>query len=363
MRERLKALASVWAAILLLLGFDAAVFRSGFYARYVAPDSIAGTVQLTLLRERKHQQDWQEPLVLTMGDSRMNYSPKVANEYCASKGHPFRLTHGGVAGSNPRVWHYLLREIDPTSRRYTAIVIPVDDYDDEDSFQDYSSYPLDAKYLSLLLRWEDLPEFPLSYTIDKYRQEAWRSCLLKGLAMQPDLYAFLKNPGKRLRDVKAVGDWWPNGSYDFLEAERDVRGLSVDFKARTAQYPAWADAGFRATVEAVLLRPVAPQTGQLATYRRKWFGKILERYAPSPTKIFFVRQPRAPFLRPAEWVTKKSHSVRDLARAPKVQLGRENLFDDLERPEYFRDALHMNRAGSLDFSRRLADEVARLLRN
>jgi hypothetical protein len=359
----LKVAVSVAAGVLLLLALDAAVFRSGLYASYIEPDSIAGTVQLTLLRERKHQQEWKEPLVLTMGDSRMNYSPKVANEHCASQGLPFRLTHGGVAGSNPRVWHYLLREIDPTSRRYAAIVIPVDDYDDEDSFQDYSSYPLDAKYLSLLLRWEDMPEFPLSYTIDKYRQEAWRTCLLKGPVMQPDVYAFLKNPSKRLADVKAIRDWWPNGSYDFLEAERDLRGLSVDFQAHTAQYPAWADANFKATVETVLLRPAAPQTGQLAAYRRKWFGKILERYQASPTKILFLRQPRAPFIRPTQWVQKKSHSVRDLAAPPKVQLSNENLFDDLERPEYFRDALHMNRAGSLEFSRRLADEVAQRLRN
>mgnify|MGYP000656010397 CR=1 FL=1 len=55
-------------------------------------------MELVLLRERKHQAEWKEPIVLKVGDSRMNYSPKTANEYIVTKGYPFRLSHGGVAG-------------------------------------------------------------------------------------------------------------------------------------------------------------------------------------------------------------------------------------------------------------------------
>ena len=45
-------------------------------------------------------------------------------------GYVFR--HAGVAGSDVRTWYYMLRDLDPTARRYRAIVFGVDDYEDED---------------------------------------------------------------------------------------------------------------------------------------------------------------------------------------------------------------------------------------
>jgi lysophospholipase L1-like esterase len=44
-----------------------------------------------------------------------------------------------------------------------------------------------------------------------------------------------------------------------------------------------------------------------------------------------------------------------------VILANEHLFDSLEHPEFFKDAMHMNRDGVERFSAMLADEVARLL--
>lgn len=53
--------------------------------------------------------------------------------------------------------------------------------------------------------------------------------------------------------------------------------------------------------------------------------------------------------------------VRTLARAERVSLVPEAIFDHLERPEYFFDGLHLNREGRRIFSRILADQVAELL--
>ncbi len=359
MRSSWKAFAAILAGLLGFAALDSAVFRSGWYARYLEPSSSAGAVELTFLRERKHQAEWKEPLVLTMGDSRMNYSPKLANEYSASKSYRFRLTHGGVAGTNPRTWHYMLREIDPTARRYAAIVLPVDDYDDEDTYIDFTDYPLDVRYLAMLLRWTDAPEYPLSYTTPKWALEAWRACLFRGLNLQPDLLAFVADPKKRIADAKANRDWWPDGSYDFLEEEKNVVGLAVNWETRSVSYPPGADDFFKKTVETVLLRPNAPQTGRYGAYRRKWFGKIFERYAGSPTKFIFVRLPRGPVIRPA--IDKVSHSIREFATRPGVLIGEEARANELERPELFKDALHMNRAGSTRYSVMLADDLARML--
>lgn len=350
-----KSTLAILSGLGLFLGLDAAVFRSGYYAQhFLEPNSSAGALQLTLKRERQHQAEWKEPLVLTMGDSRMNYSPKLANEYAASKGYSFRIGHGGVAGTNPRCWYYILRELDPTAQRYKAIVFPVDDYDDEDTYIDYRDYPIDIHYLAPILRWEDIPEYPKSYATPKYAQEAWRGVLLKGAALQADLLAFFKDPKKRLRDVKEVGDWWPNGSYDYLEDERNVVGLSIDWKTKAATYPTWADESFKQTVQTVLLRTVPPQTGVYGRYRAYWLEKIRQHYAASATKLMIVKIPRGPLIRPAEWVTKVSSSVRN---AKGYVLGDEHRYEELEKPELFRDALHMNRAGSTRYGEMLMDEL------
>lgn len=342
--------------VCLFFATDAAIFRSGWYSPYLEPNSSAGMMQLTLRRERMHQAEWKEPLVLTMGDSRMNYSPKLANEYLASKGHNFRLTHGGVAGTNPRIWHYTLRELDPTARRYKAIVFPVDSYDDEDTYIDFTDYPLDVNYLSLLLRWSDVPAYPQSYTTPKHALEAWKACLFKGAALQPDILALLAAPSKRFEEAKVTRDWWPNGSYEYLEEEKNVAGLSVDWATRTATIPPGVD---RQVVETVLLKPTAPQTGKYGNYRRRWFEEIFKRYAGSPTRFIFVMLPRGPVVRPT--VPTVSHSIREFASRPGVTLGDEHRFEVLEKPELFKDALHMNRAGSTLYGQMLADDLARML--
>jgi hypothetical protein len=58
---------------------------------------------------------------------------------------------------------------------------------------------------------------------------------------------------------------------------------------------------------------------------------------------------------------KRSSTIRELASRSNVILANEHLFDCLEHPEFFKDALHLNRDGVERFSAMLADEVARIL--
>ncbi|MBM3760624.1 MAG: hypothetical protein FJW36_10305 [Acidobacteria bacterium] len=342
--------------VAIFLAADAAAFRSGWYAPYLEPNSSAGMLQLTLSRARKHQSEWTEPLVLTLGDSRMNYSSKLANEHAAKNKYPFRLSHGGVAGTNPRVWHYILRELDPTARRYKAIVFPVDSFDDEDTFIDYNDYPIDINYLSLLLRWSDIPAYPQSYATPKYALEAWKASLFKGAALQQDILALFLNPAKRLEEARTTRDWWPNGSYDYLEEERSVAGLAIDWTTRAVTIPPGVD---RQVIETVLLRPNAPQTGRYGQYRRRWFNELFARYQNSPTKLIFVMLPRGPIVRPP--VQTVSSVIRDFAKQGRITLGDEHRFESLEKPELFRDGLHMNRAGSTLYGEMLTDDLQRIL--
>jgi hypothetical protein len=55
--------------------------------------------------------------------------------------------------------------------------------------------------------------------------------------------------------------------------------------------------------------------------------------------------------------------VRDLAAEhSNVLLCDEHAFDSIERPEFYKDGLHLNQAGSYQFSILLAREVQRLLK-
>jgi hypothetical protein len=105
-----------------------------------------------------------------------------------------------------------------------------------------------------------------------------------------------------------------------------------------------------------------PQTGQHAAFRRKWFGKLLDRYRGTDTKMIFLRVPRGPMPRPDYLVQKKSSSIREFAVRPGVLLVDEHAFDSLETPELFKDAFHLNNAGCSLLSVRMAQEVGKLLK-
>jgi hypothetical protein len=69
-----------------------------------------------------------------------------------------------------------------------------------------------------------------------------------------------------------------------------------------------------------------------------------------------------PVVRPAPPFQRTS-VIREFASRQDVLLVDEHLFDELERPEFFADAVHMNGPASDRFSTMLAEEVRRLLGN
>ena len=319
----MRAIIVCLAAVGALFGIDALVFRTNLYPSVIEPQSSAGIFELTLRKERQRQAGPGE-LIVTLGDSRFAYLPRLANELTATSGYTF--TSAGVAGSNPRMWYYMLRDLDPTARRYQAVVFGVDDYDDEDTYADYEDYLVDLHYVIKRLRLTDVFDFAASYRTLPHQWEAFRGSLFKGLTYQRDFQAFLLNPRKRIKDVRFIHDGWAGWTYNFVEEDRSLRGLTVDWASMKADYPETFDPVQRQTVQNVTLRPVAPQTGHVARYRRKWLGRILDRYRGSPTRIVFARLARGPVPRPAYLVEKKSSSIRELAARPNVLLCDEHAF-------------------------------------
>ena len=109
------------------------------------------------------------------------------------------------------------------------------------------------------------------------------------------------------------------------------------------------------------LHPVYPQTGNPGEYRRRWLGKMIERYRDTATKIIFIRLPRGPVVRPGNPVVNPNSSIREFAKRLNVFLVDEHFFDSLEHSEFFQDAQHLNHDGLALFSPMLAKEVARIL--
>jgi hypothetical protein len=114
----------------LLLGLaaficvDGAVFRTRVYTSILAPDSYAGRIAvITRAEKNRASSGLKEALVL--GDSRMaeGFSAAVANERSSAAGLKFVNLAEPACAVN--TWDHMLREVDPTRRRYRAIVVPM----------------------------------------------------------------------------------------------------------------------------------------------------------------------------------------------------------------------------------------------
>lgn len=357
--RRWSAAAAVIIALGALLAFDGVLFRSGLYALIVEPESTTGTFEMTYRREVRAQQANGDNLIVTLGNSRFAYLPRQANQFSSRSGYVFR--HAGLPGTDARSWYYMLRDLDPTARRYRAVLVGVNDYDDED----YGYVPFEdaapMHYFIARLRLGDLFSFPATLDGVALQWQGVRGILFPGLVYQQDIQALLTHPVKRFRDVALYREGWAGWTYDYEPETTTMTGLEIDWKSWKATFAPGATAVQRETVHDVLMRPVVAQVGVVAAFRRLWFGRILEHYRGSPTRILFVRLPRGPIARPENLVVTRSASLREFAAQGRAALLDEHACDPLERPELFKDAMHLNREGSTRFAAILVDEVTRVL--
>ena len=344
------------AAVSGFLLVDAAVFRTNLYTSILEPDSTAGSVEV-LLNQEAHRHRTGLPEVIAMGDSRIaeGMSAPLANEVSLARGYEF--INGSVPGATPRCWYYFLRQIDPHANRYSVVILPLDDYTDEDGFGDVADSMVNMHMVALCLRITDLYSFPASFHNARDRFEAARGTLFKGFLYKEDFEAFVEHPEDRLKKVAQFREHEVEWKNEYGGNPGSMTGLTVDWNKRTVTFPPSVPPAQQEAMRGLLLRPVAPQTGKYAAYRRLWFGKIIQRYQGTRTRILFLRIPRGPVVRPESWDPSHSSVVRELAKNPGVILMDPETFDQLERPEYFFDLLHMNATGRKIFSALLANKV------
>jgi hypothetical protein len=341
------------ASLLLFIAAEGALFHIGWYNQYLEPNSTAGQVEghLSWLKRYPHATT---PEVMVIGDSRIaeGFSARGAGQDTSLA---FRFWNFGVGGSTPRTWYYMLRDGDPTRRRFAAIVITLDRYTDEDRWDSERDWSTDLSYLAGRLRWADCPEFVLSLRSTDLRTRFLTGCLFRGIPLRRDIQEFLRDIPAR---VKAAKDYRRDGMIyvdDYGGLPEDLRGLTADFVQRTMHFPPGLSELRKGTLRARVMPPPAPQTGDWPKYRSQWFGKILDLYKDSPTKIIFLELPRGPIPLPPSalpetfpaWVHARSNTVA----LPSAT------FRFLERTELYVDGLHLNKAGRPLFTQTLAQQV------
>jgi hypothetical protein len=358
-REFFRTRALLWtiASLAAFLLIESAIFRLGWYNKYLEPDSSAGMVEdyLYWLKRSPHIG---LPEVMLIGNSRVaeGFSQRDAGRLVENR---IRFWNAGIGGTTPRVWYYFLRDADPTRRRFAAILIALDQYSDEDTWTSMSDWPIDLSFVIARLRPMDCLDFVRSMASRAVRDKTLSGCLLRGITLRRDAQAFLVNiPDriKRSKDALVNGLAYLDG---YAGMDEDLRGLSADFVRRTIQFPPGLDLARRNNISATVMPPAPPRTGEMSRYRELWLGRILDLYQGSPTHIVFVEMPRAPLPKPDS--PQPALFLHHALARPRVSALPPGAFRDLERPEFFFDGYHLNKAGRAIFSRRIAETVPPLI--
>ncbi len=333
---------------------DGSIFHSGLYDRLIDPSSAAGAIQNALSNGR-YRSTLVKNQVLAVGDSRMDFRLKTTDQNQRG-GRSFGTI--AVPGSTPRCWFYMLRAIDPDRNQFTAILLPFDDYIDED-WEDHSTRLIDLAMIAPLLTLRDIPEFCSSYPTAELKARCVAGLLAKGWTYQQDLQRLLRDYKLRQRSL----DWTRTNSYatlyNFPGTEQSLEGLTVDWQKREFGFPPQLSDARRRGIEDVLLRGGAPQLGTLTRYRLQWYGKIAARYAGTKTKLIYFQLPRGPLVRPTPNL--EATALRTLSRDKNSITLSPDLFEHLERPKFFIDAMHLNRLGSERFTDALVSAVSERL--
>ena len=346
----------LWA-ILCFASLEGILFHTKVYSTYLEPDSTTGYLESQLRNEiRRPKKDHNQ--ILAVGHSRMSLLPRVVNEAKPGTGYTFATI--GLGGTTPRIWYYSLRAVDPNAHTYAAIIIPSDDFNEPDSYDYQSEREADLHYLLARLELRDLIEFPWTFHGRQMQWTAFRGIALKGFVYKRDFQEFLAHPLARIAKARYVASDSAGWYYGYGGVDQDLTGLRIDWQHKTMQFPDRVPEEHRKQIQDMLFPTLPPDEGRQTAYLRHWYGKIIEYYRGSSTKLIFMRVPRAP-TSPPDPPPKLNSAIRQIASQPNVIVLDEHLFDQLEHPDFFWDAWHLNRPGMEAFSRLLATEVRRVL--
>jgi hypothetical protein len=325
------------------------------YVSILAPSSYSGRIS-RITRAEKERVSSGLKEVLVLGDSRIaeGFSATLANELGLPAGLKFVSLAEPAASAN--TWYYMVREVDPTTRRYAAIVVPYGI-----GYEPNSADPLRISMTAPLLRYGDCFHFASGFQRWSGRFRAFFACILRGSAYQDDVADLLAHPVARMRSVRQAdrmhSGWEYKGrDYDLVGTSYDVATGQVTFAPKLTEAQRFA---FRKS----LIQPSQSDTEYSLKLQRDWIPRIMNRYSHSSTAIVLTPLPRGPFLDLAGF----SRGYESVLPSSVIQRTSFSLpghtFDFLEQPEYYFDAFHLNAKGRQKFTDTLVSELLGRLRS
>jgi hypothetical protein len=332
------------------MAVDGAIFHNGLYVSILAPDSYAGRVAEITRAERERAPSGLKE-VLVLGDSRIaeGFSTTLANELGFAAGLKFVSLADPAASAN--TWYYMVREVDPTARRYWAIVIPYG--------VGYEPNSADALRISMtapLLRYGDCFHFASGFQRWSGRFRAFTACILRGSAYQGDVVDLLEHPMTRLRSLQEEGARMHSRAV-YKGRDYDLVGTTYDATTGQVMFASKLTEAQRLAFQKSLIQPSQSDTEYSLKLQREWIPRIMNRYSNSPTAIVLTPVPRGPFVGlPGFYRGYDSILPSSVIRRSSFSLPRD-AFDFLEKPEYYFDAFHLNAKGRRRFTETLVLEL------
>jgi len=245
----------------------------------------------------------------------------------------------------------MLREVDPTRRRYWAIVVPYGI-----GFEPNTADPLRISMAAPLLRYEDCFNFASAFRRWSGRFRAFTACILRGSAYQSDVVDFLEQPIARIRSVQQepkrlqARDRYKGRDYDIV-------GTSYDPKTGQVALPSRLTEAQREAIRDSLVKPSQSETQDFLRMQRDGIERILNRYSASSTATVLTPVPRGPFAGlPGASMT--FHSAFPTPTTEKAVFSLpEQTFNFLEKPEYYFDGFHLNAKGRQRFTETLVAQL------
>ena len=345
---------NLFLGIAAFIYVDGAIFHSGLYVSILAPSSYAGRIAKITQAERERASSSLKE-VLVLGDSRIaeGFSATLANELGSSVGIKFVSLAEPAASAN--TWYYMVRDVDPRARRYSAIIIPYGL-----GYEPNSADPLRISMTAPLLRYGDLFHFASGFQRWSGRFRAFVACILRGSAYQDDVVDFISHPVERIRSIQQANKTHPGSEYK--GRDYDLVGTSYDATTGQVTFAPKLTETQRQIFRKSLIQPSQSDTEYSLKLQRDWIPRIMSRYSNGPTAIVLAPLPRGPFLELGGFA-KGYESVlpSSLIQSTSFSLP-GHTFAFLEKPEYYFDAFHLNAKGRRKFTERLVSELLERLR-
>lgn len=346
--------ALLYALLMFVLG-DLAVFRSGLYAWVAKPESSGGWLTKRTLLAPPPAAAGDVASVLLFGDSRIG---EAIDEHALRErlgAPPVAVVQASLPGSSPRVWAQLFDRLPQPPDGFSLVVLGLPDYDDESGAEDLQQRMQDLAYLGPGL--EPARAFDLAADLhceanEHATRDVWLATLLKSFAWRRDVQDLAADPFTRYREVRRQFGrlrW----AAPYPGNPGSLAGVHVDGAEIRGVPTASANAQDPPTLRHLVFHE---HDFDNTAYRRRWLGELADRVRASGAELVVVRLPLQVLPRSKPRVPATA-VVDELAQRPGVHVLPYELLAAAEAPEFFFDALHVNRDGRALCTRLLAEQL------